>query len=138
LQGSGRHYSLVVVAEGAHPLDGEKLYYIQGDGKSEGRLGGMGYMVGRMLAECVGAEVRVTVLGHVQRGGQPTARDRWLATRFGSSAVQLVAQEMWGYMVALQGTQMVYVPIEEAIHMKCIDPQGDMVQMARDLGIVFG
>jgi ATP-dependent phosphofructokinase / diphosphate-dependent phosphofructokinase len=138
LQAFGRRYSLVVVAEGAHPADGEKSYYIKGEGKSEGRLGGMGSRVGGMLADCVGAEVRVTVLGHVQRGGQPTARDRWLATRFGSSAVQLVAQEKWGYMVALQGTQMVTIPMEQAINMKVVDPQGDMVQMALDLGIVFG
>jgi 6-phosphofructokinase 1 len=91
-----------------------------------------------MLAECVGAEVRVTVLGHVQRGGQPTPRDRWLATRFGSAAVELVAQERWGHMVALQGTQMVTIPLEDAVRMKMVDPEGDMVQMARDLGISFG
>jgi 6-phosphofructokinase 1 len=138
LQNSGRRHSLIVVAEGAQPVDGEKLYYIQGDGKSEGRLGGMGNMVGKMLADCVSAEVRVTVLGHLQRGGQPTARDRWLATRFGASAVHLVAQEKWGYMVALQGTQMVNIPMQQAINMKVVDAQGDMVQMALDLGIVFG
>lgn len=138
LQRSGRHYSLVVVAEGAAPINGEQSYYIKGTERSEGRLGGMGYIVGRMLAECVSAEVRVTVLGHVQRGGQPTARDRWLATRFGSAAVHLVAQERWGYMVALQGTQMVNISMEEAIKLKFVDPQGDLVQMALDLGIVFG
>lgn len=138
LQAAGRHYSLVVVAEGARPVDGEQLFYIKGDGKSEGRLGGMGNLVGQKLADCVGAEVRVTVLGHVQRGGQPTARDRWLATRFGVSAVHLVAQGHWGHMVALQGTQMVGVPMDQAVHLKSVDPQGDMVQMARDLGIVVG
>lgn len=138
LQASGRHYSLIVVAEGAAPVDGEQSYYIQGEDGSEGRLGGMGHRVGNMLADCVGAEVRVTVLGHVQRGGQPTPRDRWLATRFGAAAVHLAAQERWGYMVALQGTQMVNVPLVDAIHMKMVDPLGDMIQMARDLGIVFG
>ncbi|MAS34628.1 MAG: 6-phosphofructokinase [Anaerolineaceae bacterium] len=138
LQASGRHYSLIVVAEGAAPVDGEQLYYIQSEMGREGRLGGMGHLVGNLLADCVGAEVRVTVLGHVQRGGQPTSRDRWLATRFGSAAVHLVAQERWGHMVALQGTQMVNVPMEEALHTKKVDPEGDMVQMARDLGIVFG
>lgn len=138
LQGSGRQYSLIVVAEGAAPVGGEQSYYIKAERGREGRLGGMGHLVGEMLAACVGAEVRVTVLGHVQRGGQPTPRDRWLATRFGSAAVHLVAQERWGYMVALQGTQMVNVPLEQALHTKQVDPQGDMVQMARDLGIVFG
>ena len=138
LQESGRHYSLIVVAEGAAPVGGEQSYYIESVAGGEGRLGGMGHMVGMMLAKCVSAEVRVTVLGHVQRGGQPTPRDRWLATRFGSAAVHLVAQERWGYMVALQGTQIVTVPLEDAVRMKMVDPLGDMVQMARDLGIVFG
>lgn len=138
LQASGRHHSLIVVAEGAAPVGGKQSYYIKGDSASEGRLGGMGHLVGSMLAECVAAEVRVTVLGHVQRGGQPTSRDRWLATRFGTAAVHLAAQERWGYMVALQGTQMVNIPMAEALHTKKVDPEGDMVQMARDLGIVFG
>ncbi len=138
LQASGRLYSLVVVAEGAHPVDGEKSYYIKSLAGTEGRLGGMGHSVGNTLAECVGAEVRVTVLGHVQRGGQPTPRDRWLATRFGTAVVHLIAQEKWGHMVALQGTQVVSVPLENAINLKFVDPKGDMVQMALDLGVVFG
>jgi ATP-dependent phosphofructokinase / diphosphate-dependent phosphofructokinase len=138
LQGSGRRHSLVVVAEGAAPLGGSQEFYIEGDGNRAGRLGGVGYKVGNMLADCVGTEVRVTVLGHVQRGGQPTPRDRWLATCFGAAAVHLVAQEKWGYMVALQGTRMVPVTMEEATQMKFVDPEGEVVQMARDLGIVFG
>jgi 6-phosphofructokinase 1 len=138
LQTAGRHYSLIVVAEGAAPIHGEQLYYIQGQGGSEGRLGGIGHLVGRMLGDCVSAEVRVTVLGHVQRGGQPTPRDRWLATRFGSAAVHLVAQERWGSMVALQGTHMTSVPMVDVINLKMVDPQGEMVRMALDLGIVFG
>ncbi len=138
LQASGRRYSLVVVAEGAAPAGGSQLYYIKGQNGSEGRLGGMGHNVGSSLAGSVDAEVRVTVLGHLQRGGQPSARDRWLATRFGSAATHLVAQERWGQMVALQGTQIVTIPLEDALHMKRVDPGGEMVQMARDLGIVFG
>lgn len=138
LQASGRHYSLIVVAEGAAPVGGEQLYYIEGRNGSEGRLGGVGHLVGSMLAEGVDAEVRVTVLGHVQRGGQPTARDRWLATRFGAASVHCVAQEKWGYMIALQGTQMVNVPMADVVNLKFIDPKGDMVQMALDMGIVFG
>jgi 6-phosphofructokinase 1 len=138
LQASGRHYSLVVVAEGAAPINGRQSYYIQGDQGREGRLGGMGHMVGAALADCVAAEVRVTVLGHLQRGGQPSPHDRWLATRFGSAAIHLVARERWGYMVALQGTRMVDVPIADAIRASQVDPQGETVQMARDLGIVFG
>ncbi len=138
LQASGRHYSLVVVAEGAAPVDGAPSYYIADEAGREGRLGGMGHLVGTMLADCAAAEVRVTVLGHLQRGGQPTPHDRWLATRFGAAAVHLVAELKWGHMVALQGTQIVELPIHQAIQMKLVDPAGDMVQMARDLGIVFG
>lgn len=138
IQMSGRQYSLVVVAEGAAPVGGAQQFYIKGDDLYGGRLGGIGYTVGNMLADCVGAEVRVTVLGHLQRGGQPTPYDRWLATRFGSAAVHLVAEEKWGYMVAQQGTRMLPVTMEEAIKMKFVDPQGDAVRMARDLGIVFG
>jgi len=138
LQASGRRYSLIVVAEGAAPVGGKQLYYIKGEDGSEGRLGGMGHYVGNLLAGCVEAEVRVTVLGHLQRGGSPTPRDRWLATRFGSAATHLVAQERWGYMVALQGTQIVTIPLGDALHMKRVDPGGAMVQMARDLGVVFG
>lgn len=138
LQASGRHYSLVVVAEGAAPVNGRQSYYIRGEQGREGRLGGMGHMVGAALADCVAAEVRVTVLGHLQRGGQPSPRDRWLATRFGAAAIHLVAQGRWGYMVALQGTRMVEIPIADAIQASQVDPQGETVQMARDLGIVFG
>ena len=138
LQTSGRRFSLIVVAEGAAPVGGSQLYYIESKNGSKGRLGGMGHNVGSLLADSVDAEVRVTVLGHLQRGGQPSPRDRWLATRFGSAATHLVAQERWGYMVALQGTEIVTIPLGDALQMKRVDPQGEMVQMARDLGIVFG
>lgn len=140
LQAAGQRYSLVVVAEGATAKGGEQEYYIKGDGGlMKGRLGGIGYIVGNRIAEITGIDVRVTVLGHVQRGGQPTPRDRWLATRFGSAAVHLVAREEWGSMVALKGTEIVSVRMELAIErLKRVDADGEMVQMARDLGIVFG
>ena len=138
IQQTGRRYSLVVVAEGAAPSDGEQLYYISGDRPESRRLGGMGHLVGARLADCIDAEVRVTVLGHVQRGGQPSPRDRYLATAFGVEAVHLVAEEKWGYMVALRGQDLAHVPMEEAVRMKFVDPQGNWVAAARDLGIVFG
>lgn len=132
----GRNYSLIVVAEGAAPAGGAPEYYIKSGGVM--RLGGIGYLVGNMIADCIGAEVRVTVLGHLQRGGTPTPHDRWLATRFGSAAVHLAAQNKWGYMVALRGEEITSVPMIDALHMKQVDPNSDMVQMARDLGITFG
>jgi ATP-dependent phosphofructokinase / diphosphate-dependent phosphofructokinase len=138
LNEAGQMYSLVVVAEGATPIGGTQQFLIKGDAIYQGRLGGIGYMVGNALAECTGADVRVTVLGHVQRGGQPTPRDRWLATRFGAAAVHFVAEERWGQMVALQSTRLVPVSMRDAIELKRVDPLGEMVQTARNLGIVFG
>lgn len=139
LRKTGRRYSLIVVAEGAKAVGGEQFYYLQGAEQSGSRLGGIGYIVGSMLSECMEGEVRVTVLGHLQRGGQPTPRDRWLATQFGHAAVQLVADQKWGYMVGLRGNHVFPVTMSESIRsLKSIDPNGDLVQMARDLGIVFG
>ncbi len=135
---ASRNYSLVIVAERAAPRGGAQEFYQTSGGLMQARLGGIGYLVGNSIGDCLGVEVRVTVLGHLQRGGQPTPHDRWLATRFGAAAVHLVAQEKWGHMVALHGTEMVAVPMAEATQIKYVDPYGDMVQMARDLGIVFG
>ena len=137
LRQAGRHYSLIVVAEGASPIGGSQEFNVHSGGLL--RLGGISYLVGNMLTDCLDVEVRVTVLGHLQRGGQPTPRDRWLATRFGAAAVHLVAEQRWGQLVVLHGTDVIAIPIEEAIRqLKVVDVNGDMVQMARDLGIVFG
>lgn len=135
---TGRRYTLVVVAEGAKPVDGEQEYHIEGEAAYQKRLGGIAHTVGAQLAACVEAEVRVTVLGHVQRGGEPTPRDRFLATGFGVEAVHLVAQEKWGQMVALRGTALIHVPMRAAAEIKYVDPDGSWVQIARDLGIIFG
>ncbi len=133
-----RKYSLVIVAEGARARGGEQSYHIEGEHEYEKRLGGIGHQVGAVLGECADAEVRVTVLGHVQRGGQPTPRDRYLATGFGSEVVHLAAQEKWGYMVAIQGMDLVHVPMSEVTQTKKIDVNDCWVRIARDLGIVFG
>jgi len=136
LRDAGRMYSLIVVAEGAHPKDGTQVYHI--GGQDDGRLGGIGHQVGARLAECAGSEVRVTVLGHVQRGGQPTPHDRYLATLFGTEAVHSVAEARWGTMVAMKRGNITVVPMAEAVQMKFVDPDGEIVRAARDLGIVFG
>jgi ATP-dependent phosphofructokinase / diphosphate-dependent phosphofructokinase len=137
IKSEGRRYSLVVVAEGARPINGKQLFYNIGKQDNK-RLGGIGYRVGDHLAECHDSEVRVTVLGHVQRGGQPTPRDRLLATGFGASAVHLIHEQKWGHMVALNGTEIITVLIKDAIKMKFVQPDSYWVQIARDLGIVFG
>lgn len=135
----GRFFSIAVVAEGASPEGGEQIFRIEGNETYEARLGGVGQMVGDKLAELSETEVRVTVLGHLQRGGSPTAFDRWLATRFGAAAVHLTAREGWGRMVALRDTKITDLSIAEAIStLKQVDPDGEPVRAARGLGIVFG
>lgn len=105
----GRPFSIVVVAEGAAPL-GEPPPEHLGEGSSSG----IGFRVAREITNRLGLETRVTVLGHVQRGGSPTAFDRILGTRFGIHAVNFVREGKLGHMVALQGTRVVAVTLEEA------------------------
>jgi 6-phosphofructokinase 1 len=111
------HYApIVVVAEGAHPVR-EDLSVSSGGMDSFGhvRLGGVGQFLAEEIEKRTGKEARCTVLGHVQRGGTPTAFDRVLATRFGLHAVQAVQDKAYGEMVALQGTSIVRVPLAEAV-----------------------
>jgi ATP-dependent phosphofructokinase / diphosphate-dependent phosphofructokinase len=105
----GRTFSIVVVAEGASP-GGEPPPEHVGQGVSTG----MGYRIAQEISERLGVETRVTILGHVQRGGSPTAFDRILATRFGIRAVDLIRDGAFGMMVGLQGNRVVGVPLEEA------------------------
>lgn len=135
----GTHFSIIAVAEGARPKGGEQVYAIAGDSVYTARLGGIGQMVGKHLQDGCGFETRVTVLGHLQRGGSPSAFDRWLATRFGAAAVHLAIEGNFGKMIALQSENVVAVPLEEALAIpKRVNPQGDIVRTARDLGISFG
>ena len=99
----------MVVAEGAAPA-GEPLPQHVGEGASSG----VGYRVAEQIGGRMGVETRVTVLGHIQRGGSPTAFDRILATRFGIRAVDLVREEKFGLMVGLHGTRIGTVTLEEA------------------------
>jgi 6-phosphofructokinase 1 len=110
------HYSpIVVVAEGAVPAEGTMALQDQGiDAFGHVRLGGIGAVLEREIAERTGKEARATVLGHVQRGGTPTAYDRVLATRFGLHAIDAVNEGDTGVMVALRGTDIVRVPLAEA------------------------
>jgi 6-phosphofructokinase 1 len=111
----GKDFSIIVVAEGAQFKTGadvarkEKL-----DEFGHVRLGGIGDLLGRMVEQRTGFETRVTVLGHIQRGGSPTAFDRVLGTRFGVKAVELVLEGRFGLMVSLQGNDIRSIPLEEA------------------------
>jgi 6-phosphofructokinase 1 len=120
----GRYASIVVVAEGANPVEGS-LAVASGEVDSFGhdRLGGIGDQLARAIEERTGFETRAIVLGHVQRGGTPTAFDRVLATRFGTGAIDAVHAGDFGAMVALRGGDIVRVPLAEATaELKLVDP----------------
>jgi 6-phosphofructokinase 1 len=135
---TGSKFSLLAVSEGARPLGGQELVARPGDAVYVPRLGGIGQEVGRYIEEH-GFEARVTVLGHVQRGGSPTAFDRWLATRYGAAAVRTAAAGVFGRMVALRDGKVIDVPLSEALAVpKRVDLNGDAVRTARGIGISFG
>jgi 6-phosphofructokinase 1 len=134
----GSRFSLLAVSEGAKPVGGQEVYSRPGDAVYVPRLGGIGQEVGRYI-ESQGFETRVTVLGHVQRGGSPTAFDRWLATRYGSEAVRTVAAGRFGTMVALRDAKVIDVPLKEALAVpKRVDLNGDALKTARAIGISLG
>ncbi|MBN2500886.1 MAG: 6-phosphofructokinase [Anaerolineales bacterium] len=136
---SGRDFSIVVVSEGARLAGGEQVFRDTGDAVYVARLGGVSYFVGREIETRTQAETRVTVLGHLQRGGTPSAFDRWLATRYGANAVKLIEDRKFGHMVALKDAKIEATPLEEALAVpKRVNPQGDAVWAARGVGIAFG
>jgi 6-phosphofructokinase len=107
----------VVIAEGAFPRGKEKVY-LQSDKVDEYghvHLGGVGNALAKDLAKMTGMDVRTTILGHTQRGGTPSAWDRVLGTRYGVMAADMVAQEKWGHMAALQGFSVVAIPLSDAV-----------------------
>jgi 6-phosphofructokinase 1 len=120
----GRFFSIVVVAEGAKPKEGaEALQTQEKDAFGHVRLGGIGVTLEKEIEKRTGFETRATVLGHVQRGGTPTAFDRVLATRFGIAAIDAVNDGDYGKMVALQGDDIVRVPLGDAVGtLKTLDP----------------
>jgi ATP-dependent phosphofructokinase / diphosphate-dependent phosphofructokinase len=136
---SGRHFSIVVVAEGAFPRGGATSTLGPSLPGQARRLGGVCEGIAKQIAEITGKETRSLVLGHLQRGGSPTGYDRLLATRFGGAAVRAVEDEKWGHMTALQSPHIVTIPIEDALReLKRVDPSHDVVQTARETGISFG
>ena len=135
----GKHFTLVVAAEGAREQGKDFVTSGAAENDREARLGGIGAVVAGEIHARTGKETRVCVLGHLQRGGAPTSFDRLLCTRFGARAVQLVAEERYGHMVALRPPDTVAVKISEAVgRLRTVPPAGDIVQTARALGISFG
>jgi 6-phosphofructokinase 1 len=133
-----RNFAIVVVAEGALPVGGKHIYQAKEEGR-EPRLGGIAEYVARELHRLTKRETRSLVLGHLQRGGQPTPADRLLSTRFGAAAVRAVERGEKSCMVALQSSTIVTVPLEEAISKtKFVPLDSDVILSARELGISFG
>lgn len=136
----GKKFSIVVVAEGAKPEGGEMVVQkIIEDSADPIRLGGIGNVIGTEIEKNTGMETRVTVLGHLQRGGSPTAFDRLLATRYGAYAVHTLMAGKFGEMVCLHGTNIESVPIVDAVkELRRVPPQGDIVTAAKSVGVGFG
>ncbi|ACK67874.1 6-phosphofructokinase [Rippkaea orientalis PCC 8801] len=136
-QEMGKNFCLVMVSEAVRTEVGDQLTELKAAG--EDRLGGIGKYLAEQIALKTGAETRVTVLGHIQRGGMPSPVDRLLGSAFGVAAVDLIAQGKYDQMVAWQNRQIVSVPIAEAINTyRSVDPEETLVKTARGLGICLG
>jgi ATP-dependent phosphofructokinase / diphosphate-dependent phosphofructokinase len=136
---SGRNFAIIVAAEGAVSVSGEESVLEEARPGSAKRYGGVAERLGREIAERTGRDTRTLVLGHLQRGGTPTAYDRLIALRFGAAAVHCVENRQFGTMVALEPPIIRAVPLEDAIRqIKTVPVDSDTVQTARDLGISFG
>ncbi|HEY0972280.1 MAG TPA: ATP-dependent 6-phosphofructokinase [Gemmatimonadales bacterium] len=136
---AGRRFSIVVVAEGAIPKGGTESIIGESLPGQARRVGGLADGIAREIQERTGKECRSLILGHLQRGGQPTGYDRLLASRFGGAAVRAVADGKWGHMVALQSPNLVTIPIDDVLAVpKRVDPDHDVVLTARSTGISFG
>ena len=137
---AGKNFSIVVVSEGAKPYGGD--ISLKSDASKElgaERLGGAAERLAGEIEKMTNLETRVTVLGHLQRGGIPSAFDRILSTRFGKAAVDLIAEKKFGHMVCLKTPLIQSIPIEDAVSdFKAVDPNGQLVVTAETLGISFG
>lgn len=135
----GARFSIIVVAEGARPAGGEATYLAERDLGGMRRLGGAGELVAAQIKTLMDVEIRVTVLGHIQRGGSPTADDRLLGTCFGAHAVEMLAAGQFGHMVALRDERLVAVPLAAAVgRQKPVPLDGHEVAAALGTGICLG
>ncbi len=136
-QAQGKNYALIIVSEAVRTEAGNTISCTDASGQS--RYGGIGQYLAERIATCSGAETRVTVLGHVQRGATPSSLDRLLASAFGVAAVDLIAEGKFDRMVGWHDRQIINIPIEQAINRYCsVDPDSTLVKTARGLGIYLG
>jgi 6-phosphofructokinase 1 len=135
----GRQHAIVVVAEGAKPAAGAPVLVAAARPGRVERLGGIGEIVAGQLQELTGKESRVVVLGHLLRGGSPTALDRLLGLTFGAAAVRALAEGQTGVMVALNPPRIEYVPLAQAVaRLRHVPTDGNAVVTARALDIALG
>lgn len=136
---AGRHFSIVVVGEGARPQGGEASLIERRTAGTVDRLGGIGSLVARAIADRTGKETRSLVLGHLQRGGSPTTFDRLLALRLGTAAVRAVADRAFGVMVGYNPPEITRIPLQDVVgRTKHIPLDSDTVLTARELGTSLG
>jgi 6-phosphofructokinase 1 len=135
----GARFSIVVVAEGAFPAGGTHTIFAAGSADKAERLGGVGELIAIALEHMVKKETRYVVLGHLQRGGTPSAYDRVLATRFGSFAVELLRKGQFGVMTALHSPDIVAVPLDRVTgRTRTVPTDADVIRTARNVGIALG
>ena len=135
----GKRFTIIIVAEGAREEGGDYTGSAAGEKAGEVRLGGIGHVVANEIQKRTGKETRAVVLGHLQRGGSPTAWDRQLCTRFGVCAVEQVAEQNYGVMVALTPSGIAPVALVDAVdRIRTVPPDGEIVRVGRALGISFG
>lgn len=137
----GSKFSIMAVSEGAYPFGGSVAVLQKAEeipGRGVVRLGGSGKVLADLLAPHIDAEIRVTVLGHLQRGGTPSAADRVLATMYGAMVLDLIRDERWDHMVCLRDGKLQFTSLAESHKKRHVEPNGDKVRMARSMGISFG
>jgi 6-phosphofructokinase 1 len=138
-RGEGKNFSIIVVAEGAKPVGGEVTIKRTVDDPTIGvRLGGVGIVVGDQIEDATSIDTRVTVLGHIQRGGKPSSFDRILCTRLGVEAVEMIHREEFGMMACLRTPDIKTAPLEEAAVNRKVDPDHPVIKTAKAMGISFG
>ena len=139
-QKSGKHFSILAVAEGA--VSAEDMLLSRKERKKRRDMMGfpsVSYEIGHEIEKATGQEVRITVPGHTQRGGAPDAYDRFISSRLGAKAGQMVVAKEYGRMAAFDGFKIISVPLKEAAgRLKCVDPKDDTIKEAKAMGICFG
>ncbi|MBE2247983.1 MAG: ATP-dependent 6-phosphofructokinase [Myxococcus sp.] len=137
----GSKFSIIAISEGAYPAGGSVAVAQAADeipGRGVVRLGGSGKVLADLLAPQIDAEIRVTVLGHLQRGGTPSSADRVLATMYGAMVLDLVRDGRWDHMVCLRDGKLQFTSLAESRKERHVDVAGDKMRMARSMGISFG